>query len=119
MSDNQKESQLGLEEIVKLAHKVGLDFVEAKQRAEHLSLLKASTRAKIMIRLEETHEGKITEAKLARLAESDLEYLEFLDQLAEAKRLADKLKVRYDSYKNLFEARRSMMSYQKAEMTLL
>ena len=31
----------------------------------------------------------------------------------------DKLRIRYESYKNLFEARRSLLSYQKAEMKLL
>ncbi len=110
-------SQLGLEEIVHIANKVGLDYVEAKQKADHMLLMKPTVRARIMLRLEK--DGKLSEAKLARLAETDEEYLEFLKNLAEAKRESEKLKVRYDSYKNLFEARRSLLSYQKAEMSLL
>lgn len=119
-ASGQPKNQLGLEEIVRITNKVGLEYVEAKKRAEHLSLLRASTRAKIMIRLESEFSGeRISEARLTRLAESDTEYVAYLECLAEAKRDADRLRVRYESYKNLFDARRSMLSYQKAEMALL
>lgn len=108
--------KLGLEEIVKLANKVGLEYVEAKKHAEYLELMKMPTRARIAIRIDD---GKMNEAKLKRLTETDQEYITYITQLTEAKLIAEKLKVRYDSYKNLFEARRSMMSYQKEEMKLL
>ena len=107
---------LGLEEIVHITNKVGLDYVNAKKRADHLSLLKASRRPQVMLRLED---GKLSEAKLQRLADTDPEYLEFLEELTEAKRESERLKVRYDSYRNLFEAKRSILSYQKAEMSIL
>lgn len=108
--------KLGLEEIVHIANKVGLAYVEAKKTAEHYELMKPTIRAKVALRLDD---GKVTEARLKRLTETDPEYLDFLDKLVEARRESDRLKVRYDSYKNLFDARRSLLSYQKEEMKLV
>jgi hypothetical protein len=64
-------------------------------------------------------DGSMSEARLKRLTETDPEYLEFIEKLVTAKGECDKLRIRYESYKNLFEARRSLLSYQKAEMKLL
>lgn len=123
MTSNEKTSaegkswdKLGLEEIVHIANKVGLAYVEAKKKAEHFELLKPTVRARISLRLDD---GEMSEAKLKRLTETDSEYLEFLERLLEARRECDRLKVRYDSYKNLFDARRSLLSFQKEEMKLL
>jgi len=109
--------KLGLEEIVHLANKIGLEYVEAKKESERLELLKPTVRARISIKLEAA--GKQSEARLKRLTETDDEYVEFLEKLINAKGECDKLKVRYESYKNLFDARRSLLSYQKAEMKLI
>ena len=116
-ADNQVKAtaHLGLEEIVHIANKVGLEFVEAKRLAEYYALMKPTVRARIMLRLDNE---KLSEAKLLRLTETDPEYLNFLEKLSNAKREADRLKIRYESYKNLFEARRSVLSYKKAEMNL-
>lgn len=108
--------KLGLEDIVHLANKVGLEYVSARKEAERLELLKNTVRARISIRLDD---GEVTEAKLRRLMETDPEYTTFLDQLVTARAEAEKLRVRYESYKNLFDARRSLLSYQKAEMKLV
>ncbi len=116
---NSKEKpwdKLGLEEIVHITNKVGLAYVDAKKVAEHLELMKPIIRAQISLRLDD---DKISEAKLKRLTETDPEYVSFLEKLTEARRECDKLKVRYDSYKNLFDARRSLLSFQKEEMKLL
>lgn len=116
---NSKEKswdKLGLEEIVHITNKVGLAYVDAKKIAEHLELMKPIIRAQISLRLDD---DKISEAKLKRLTETDPEYISFLEKLTEARRECDKLKVRYDSYKNLFDARRSLLSFQKEEMKLL
>jgi hypothetical protein len=92
-----------------------MEYVSFKKEADRLELMRASIRAKLMIRYDD---DKISEAKIKRLAESDPEYIEFLEKLSTAKAEADRLKMRYDSYRNLFDARRSMLSYQKAEMKL-
>ena len=108
--------KLTLEEIVHLANKVGLEFANAKREAEYLDLMKATVRARVSLRLDTED---ISEAKLRRLTETDPEYVDFLEKLANARRDSEKLRIRYESYKNLFEARRSLLSYQKAEMKLL
>jgi hypothetical protein len=108
--------RLGLEDIVHLTNKIGLEYVAARKEAERLELLKNTIRARISIRLDD---GTLTEAKLKRLMETDAEYEDFLNKLVIARAEAEKLRVRYESYKNLFDARRSLLSYQKAEMKLL
>lgn len=108
--------KLGLEEIVHLANKIGLEYVTARKEAERLELLKNTVRARVSIRLDD---GTLTEAKLRRLMEVDQEYVDFIEQMVATRAEAEKLRVRYESYKNLFDARRSLLSYQKAEMKLL
>ena len=51
--------------------------------------------------------------------ESDDEYVAYINKLIDARAWLEKVRIRYESYKNLFEARRSMLSYRKAEMRLL
>jgi hypothetical protein len=108
--------RLGLEEIVHLTNKIGLEYAQAKKEADRLELLKPVIRARIAMRLDD---GKISEVRLKRLTEIDAEYVGFIEQLSTAKGECDRLRVRYESYKNLFEARRSLLSYQKAEMKIL
>ncbi len=108
--------RLGLEEIVHLTNRVGLEYVLAKKEAERLDLLKNTVRARVTIRIDDGH---LSEAKLRRMMETDAEYTDFLESLVNARADAERLRVRYESYKNLFEARRSLLSYQKAEMKLL
>lgn len=115
-SNASSSDRLGLEDIVQLANKIGLEYVSARKEAERLDLLKNTVRARISIRLDD---GSLSEAKLRRLMEVDPEYVDFLNQLVSARAESEKLRVRYESYKNLFDARRSLLSYQKAEMKLL
>lgn len=115
-NSEKKPQTLTLEEIVSLANKIGLEYVKSKKIAEYYELMKASKRAGFM---EKYDDGKRTETKIRRLAEIDEDYINFLKDLSQAKFECEQLKIRYESYKNLFEARRSMLSYQKAEMTLL
>jgi hypothetical protein len=108
--------KLGLEEIVHLANRVGLEYAAAKKDAELLDLMKPTVRARVALRIDD---GAMTEARLRRLTETDTEYVQFLEKLSESRGKAEKLRIRYESYKNLFDARRSLLSYQKAEMKLL
>lgn len=108
--------KLSLEEIVHLANRVGLEFAAAKKEADKLDLMKPTVRARISLRIDD---GDMTEAQLRRLTETDPEYVEFIENLSEAKGESDRLRIRYESYKNLFDARRSLLSYQKAELKLL
>ena len=99
-----------------MANKVGMEYAKSKKVAEHLELLKPTYKSRAMLRHDD---GNVSEAKLKRLGETDEEYVKFLAELAGAKSDCESLRIRYESYKNLFEARRSMMSYQKAEMKIL
>lgn len=108
--------KMSLEDIVHIANKVGMEYAMARKNADHLELLKPTERAKAMLKYDD---GKISEAKIKRLAEADDTYVKFILKLAGAKSEAEKLRIRYESYKNLFEAKRSMLSYQKAEMKLI
>ncbi len=110
-----KHEALSLEEIVHKANEVGLLFVEKKREMEKMEILKSTIRAKIMNRFDD---GSFSEAKLRRLSETDPAYIEHLEKIVNCRYETEKLKIRYDSYKNLFEAKRSELSYKKAEMRL-
>lgn len=112
----EQSKPLTLEDIVTLANKIGLEYAESKRKAEYYELMKPTERARLM---EKHDNGKLTETKIRRLAETDPEYIAFLESLSKAKFECEQLKIRYESYKNLFEARRSMLSYKKAEMNLI
>lgn len=112
----EKQANLGLEEIVHRINRIGLEYVEVKRKSDRLELLKSSYKARAM---EKYDDGLRTEAKIKRLAELDEVYLAFLEELAQVRADSEKLKIRYESYRNLFEARRSILSYKKAEMKLL
>ena len=114
--ENQEWAHLGLEEIVKITNKIGLEYAEARKNADFYELMKPTTRSKIAMRIDD---GMMSEAKLKRLTEIDPEYVEFLSKMVAAKLASDRLRVRYESYKNLFEAKRSLLSYQKAELKLI
>ena len=113
---SKKSDHLNLEQIVSISNKIGMEYVDAKKKADFYELLKPCKRAQAM---EKYDDEKRSEAKIRRLAETDPEYIQFINDLVEAKSCCDKLKVRYESYKNLFEAKRSLLSYQKAEMKML
>lgn len=115
-SNTSASDRLGLEEIVHLANKVGLEYAVAKKEADRMELLKPTIRARIMLRLDD---GSMSETRLRRLTETDADYVDFLEKMAEMRGEAEKLRVRYESYKNLFDAKRSLLSYQKAEMKLI
>lgn len=107
--------EMALEEIIQIANKIGLEYVDKRKEAERLELLRTSIRAKIMNKIELKGE-KIPEARLKRLAEADFEYVELLEKIATTRAEAEKLRIRYESYKSLFDARRTMISYKKAEL---
>ncbi len=119
--ENQPSSvikEMALEEIIQISNKIGLEFVEKRKEAERLELLRTSIRAKIMNRLENSMD-KMPEARLKRLAEADFEYVDLLEKIANSRADAEKLRIRYESYKSLFDARRTMISYKKVELKSL
>lgn len=119
--DNQPSSlikEMALEEIIQISNKIGLEYADKRKDAERLELLRTSIRAKIMNRIELKNE-KIPEARLKRLAEADFEYIDLLEKIASSRAEAEKLRIRYESYKSLFDARRTMISFKKVELKSL
>ena len=119
--DNQPSSilkEMALEEIIQISNKIGLEYVDKRKDAERLELLRTSIRAKIMNNIE-LKGDKIPEARLKRLAEADSEYIDLLEKIASTRAEAEKLRNRYESYKSLFDARRTMISYKKVELKSL
>lgn len=115
------QRELSLEEIIQLANKIGLEFVDKRREAERLELLRTTVRAKIMNRIEAEAgtDAAIPEGRLKRLAEADAEYVQLLEQIAQTRADSEKLRIRYESYRNLFDARRTMISYKKTELKTL
>jgi hypothetical protein len=118
-----EKRELSLEEIIQLANRIGLEYVDKRKEAERLELLRTSIRARIMNEIESANEAEgakaIAEARLKRLAEAHPEYMELLDRIASSRAESEKLRIRYDSYRNLFEARRTMISFKKTELKTL
>jgi hypothetical protein len=117
--EHGQQKDLSLEEIIHLANRIGLEHVEKRREAERLELLRTSVRAQIMNRLESESSEKIPESRLKRLAEANAEYMKLLEDIAKARSEAEKLRVRYESYRDLFDAKRTMISYKKTELRTL
>jgi hypothetical protein len=121
VSSSGSQRDLSLEEIIQLANKIGLEYVDKRREAERLELLRTTVRAKIMNRIEAEagSETSIPESRLKRLAEADTEYVQLLEQIAQLRAESEKLRIRYESYRNLFDAKRTMISYKKTELKTL
>jgi hypothetical protein len=117
----QGQRELSLEEIIQLANKIGLEYVDKRRDAERLELLRTTVRARIMNRIESEagSDASIPEGRLKRLAEADSEYVQLLEQIAQTRAESEKLRIRYESYRNLFDAKRTMISYKKTELKTL
>lgn len=118
---SQSQRDLSLEEIIQLANKIGLEYVDKRRDAERLELLRTTVRSRIMNRIENDAgtENPIPEGRLKRLAEADPEYVQLLEQIAQTRAESEKLRIRYESYRNLFDAKRTMISYKKTELKTL
>ncbi|MFZ9520776.1 MAG: hypothetical protein ACO3A4_09885 [Silvanigrellaceae bacterium] len=120
-NQTQGQRELSLEEIIQLANKIGLEYVDKRRDAERLELLRTTVRARIMNRIESEagDASSIPEGRLKRLAEADSEYVQLLEQIAQTRADSEKLRIRYESYRNLFDAKRTMISYKKTELKTL
>ncbi len=116
MTDKPKE--LSLEDIIQLANRIGLEFADRRQQAERLELMRTPVRSKIMNELAQG-DPKASESRLKRLAEGSDAYVSLLEEIVVARAEAERLRIRYESYRSLFEARRTLMSYKKAELWAL
>jgi hypothetical protein len=121
MKKINEKRELGLEEIIHMANKIGIDYAEKRREAEKLELMRTSVRAQIMNRIEREYEENlksVNENKLKRLSEADPVYLDVLEKISMLRSESEKLRIRYESYRSLFEAKRTLISYKKVEMKI-
>lgn len=90
--------------------KAGEDWADANAAADALEETKKSVLAKLML-----ESGGKTNAEKEMLGLADERYTEFVNGMTEARRTANKLRVRYDSAKTLAELRRSQEATKRAE----
>lgn len=93
--------------------KAGEDWADANAAADALEETKKSVLAKLML-----ESGGKTNAEKEMLGLADEKYMSFVNSMVEARRTANKLRVRYDSAKTLAELRRSQESTKRAEMQI-
>lgn len=100
--------------------KKGKIWIEAKQIAERYEELKKTILAEIQNNTESYNTGKeLSESKLKRLAEGSDMYKAHIEEMCAAKKNASVAYIEYEALKNLFEAKRSDQSFEKAKLQLI
>ena len=92
--------------------KAGEDWADKDAAANLLEETKSSILAKL-----KNESGAKSDAAAETLAKCHPDYQAHLDRMCEARRVANRAKVKYDSAKILAEMRRSEESTRRAEMT--
>jgi hypothetical protein len=116
---NLPEGQFDLQEVVRQMHAAGLKYAKSKALLERLELTRSSVKARLMQKILQTAgDGKISETRLLHQAEATPEYWSHLEQIAKAREDFEIHRIVYESLRALFDAKRSEMSYAKAEMNL-
>ena len=109
-----------LESLAYEIEKKGKAWIEAKQVSERYDELKKIVLAEIQNNLELTNTGKeLSEARLKRTAEGSDKYRTHIVDMCEVKKNASVAYIEYEALKNLFEAKRSDQSFEKAKMQLI
>lgn len=93
--------------------KSGEDWADKNAAAELLEKTEKSVLAKLV-----NEGGTGSVAARESIARAHADFLAFLGTSVEARRIANRARVRYDSAKTLAEMRRSEESTRRAEMTL-
>lgn len=93
--------------------KAGEEWADADAAASLLEETKSAVRARLMLEAEGT-----TASAKEMYALADPDYDKHIKSMVSARKLANKMKVRYDSAKVLAEMRRSEESTRRAEMNL-
>lgn len=93
--------------------KAGEEWADANAAADALEEMKKSMLAKLMLDSVGTSLGQ-----KEMLALADESYSDYLTNMVNARKAANKARVRYDSAKTLAELRRSQQATARAEMTM-
>lgn len=116
-------AQSDLEVLADRIEAAGKLWVEYKQVAARMEELKKTLKAQLSNRIEADYEAKKekapSEAKLDRLARGSDEYIAHVELMIENQQVAHIQFIEYEALKNLYEAKRSDMSFEKAKMGLI
>lgn len=104
--------KLDAEQIYHTLIKSGEEWADAEAAADILERTRESVLAKLMNECKET-----AVAAKKTIALADQEYIDFVTGMVQARKIANKAKVRYESAKTLSELRRSEESTRRAELT--
>lgn len=106
-----------LEKLVIEIQEAGQDWIEAKLKSDQLDDGEKNYLAALINGLEEGMKGgKISEAKLERLARGSPEFGQYVIGKCTAIAETSRKKVRYEALQNLWEARRSELAFERAKI---
>lgn len=108
-----EDRPLSPEKVYETLVKAGDDWADAQAAADALEETKKSVLAQLKL-----GSSASSDAAKETQALADPAYIKHLDDMVKARRLATKLRVRYDSAKVLSEHRRSQEATRRAEMNL-
>jgi len=111
-----------LEDQAEEASQLGQEWVERYQAYRRLMEGQKTFISDIKNRIASEVESKgraVTEQKLERLALANPEYVKFTETLCQAEAASLKAKIKFETAKNKFEAKRSWVSLEKARMNLV
>ena len=109
LGDKSLNSDMAYEALIES----GNDWADKDAAANTFEEHKKSVLAKL-----KNESGEKSDAAKETIALCHTDYLEHITMMVEARRVANRAKVRYDSAKTLAEMRRSEESTRRAEMTL-
>jgi len=106
-----KQKHITLEQLAYLIHKTGQEYAEFKQVADRYDELKKhliSTK-KVWHFQDANEKGKsLPDTRAETLALADADYKQHIFDMLDARKRADKAKIRFEAYQNLFDAKRTM-----------
>ena len=106
-----------LENLVKQINEAGLAMVEAQLKASQLADDEKNFLATLMSDLEKAIDEKTSETKLERMARGSSEFRDYVRGRVLAQGEAQRLRVRYQSYQSLFEAKRSELALEREKIS--
>jgi len=111
------EATINLESLVIEIQQAGQEWIEAKLRSDQLEDGEKNFLAALINSLDDAMKGqKVSETKLERLARGSADFREYVTGKCCAIAETARKRVRYESLRDLFEARRSEFAFERAKL---
>jgi hypothetical protein len=104
------------EGLVKSIHDSGMEWVEAKLKADQLEEDQRPYLASLMNAIKSDGAKELADSTRKRLAEGNEEYRKYIIGMCLARAAALKAKVKYESWVNMFEARRTEAATERVKI---